>query len=100
LSNPTIQHLKENIMATGIGHKIVATITNIKGQCSAGHKEGEQFEISCHDSGGLCGFCYHHIFSNLQTLQFGGKMPWWQGDKIIQQCPDPYNLLTLTLERQ
>ena len=84
----------------GVGYKIVATVTGIKGECRAGHEVGETFELSCHDSAGLCGFCYHHIFANLQTFQFGGNMPWWQGnDTIHLQCPDPYNLLTLKLEK-
>mgnify|MGYP003566011589 CR=1 FL=1 len=31
----------------GIGFKVVATITDKKGTCSAGHEVGESFEISC-----------------------------------------------------
>lgn len=83
-----------------LGYQITATITGIKGDCSAGHTEGESFEISCHNTGGLCGFCYHHIFPALSTFQFGGQYPWWQGDTIHLQCPDPHNLLTLKLERK
>lgn len=84
----------------GIGYKVIATVTEIKGECSAGHKVGESFEISCHNTAGLCGWCYHHIFATLQTFQFGGTLPWWQGSNTIcQQCPDPVNLLSLKLER-
>lgn len=82
----------------GIGNKIVATITGVKGDCSAGHKEGETFEISCHDTGGLCGWFYHDIFPSLSTLQFGGRLPWWQGDTIQLQCPDSLNLVTMKLD--
>lgn len=82
----------------GIGNKIMATITGVKGDCSAGHKEGETFEISCHDTGGLCGWFYHDIFPSLSTLQFGGRLPWWQGDTIQLQCPDSLNLVTMKLE--
>lgn len=46
----------------GMGHKIVATATALKGKCNAGHFVGEQFEISCHNPGGLCGFFYHDMF--------------------------------------
>jgi uncharacterized repeat protein (TIGR04076 family) len=59
----------------GLGYKVTATIVTIKGECSAGHKAGDSFEISCHNSGGLCGFFYHQIFPNLQMFQFGGTMP-------------------------
>ncbi len=83
----------------GIGYKVMATITGVKGECSAGHKEGETFEISCHDPAGLCGWFYHDIFPSLQTFQFGGNLPWWKEDTIQLQCPDTYNLVTLKLER-
>ncbi len=84
----------------GVGYKITATVTGVKGNCSAGHEVGETFEISCHNGTGLCGWFYHDIFPNLQTFQFGGKLPWWQGDTIQVQCPDTYNLVTLKLERE
>ena len=83
----------------GIGYKVVATVVGVQGHCSAGHQEGEMLEISCHNPGGLCGFCYHHIFPSLSTFQFGGNYPWWQGDTIQLQCPDPHNVVTLKLER-
>ncbi|MBA4393889.1 MAG: TIGR04076 family protein [Desulfobacca sp.] len=83
----------------GIGQKVTATITFVKGKCSAGHQVNETFEISCHNPGGLCGFFYHDIFPTLSTFQFGGNFPWWQGDTIEVQCPDPGNLVTIRLER-
>ena len=83
----------------GLGYKIVATVTDVKGKCSAGHKSGEKFEISCHNPAGLCGFFYYKIFPSLQTFQFGGCLPWWQGESIQLQCPDMQNLVTIKLER-
>ena len=83
----------------GIGYKVVATITGVKGKCSAGHEKGEKFEISCYNPAGLCGFFYHDIFPSLLTFQFGGNLPWWEGDQIELECPDSYNLATLRLER-
>ena len=83
----------------GLGYRVEATVTGVKGRCNAGHGVGETFEISCHDPAGLCGFFYHDLFPNLSTFQFGGGMPWWEGDSIDVQCPDPANLVTLRLER-
>jgi uncharacterized repeat protein (TIGR04076 family) len=83
----------------GIGQKVVATITGVTGECSAGHNIGESFEISCHNPAGLCGFFYHDLFPTLSAFQFGGNYPWWKGDVIEVQCPDPYNLVTMKLER-
>lgn len=82
-----------------IGQKVVGEIMSVKGTCSAGHKVGETFEISCHNPAGLCGWFYHDIFPNLMTFQFGGGLPWWQGDSIQVQCPDSYNLVTMKLTR-
>ena len=88
-------------MATdpGVGYRIVATVINTKGHCNAGHNEGDKFEISCHNPAGLCGFFYHNIFPTLQTLQFGGSMPWWQENTVHVGCPDTRNQVTLKLER-
>jgi uncharacterized repeat protein (TIGR04076 family) len=82
-----------------IGFKIVGTIVNVKGECSAGHQIGATFEISCHNPGGLCGFFYHDLFPTLSTFQFGGSMPWWKGDEIEVQCPDYHNAVTMRLKR-
>jgi uncharacterized repeat protein (TIGR04076 family) len=83
----------------GLGYKVVATVTGIKGKCNVDHRVGENFEISIHNAGGLCGSFYHNIFPSLQTFQFGGSLPWWQGDTIQLQCPDSHNLVTIKLER-
>ncbi len=83
----------------GIGKKITATVTGLKGTCNAGHFVGEKFELSCHNPGGLCGFFYHDLFPTLSVMQFGGQYPWGDPNVIELECPDRYNLLTLRLER-
>jgi uncharacterized repeat protein (TIGR04076 family) len=82
-----------------IGYQIKVTVLSVKGDCDAGHKEGETFEISCFNAVGLCGWFYHDIFPSLQTFQFGGSLPWWKGDSIQLGCPDPKNLVTIQLQR-
>ncbi|MEM3580152.1 MAG: TIGR04076 family protein [Candidatus Bathyarchaeia archaeon] len=82
-----------------IGYRIKGLVIGVKGKCSFGHREGEEFEISCYDSGGLCGFFYHDIFPVLATLQFGGSMPWWDKDAVEVSCPDRENEVKLRLER-
>ncbi len=83
----------------GVGYKVVATVTGVKGHCAVGHQVDDVFELNCHNPNGLCGFFYHHIFPDLQMFQFGGALPWWKGDMIEVQCPDPDNLVTLQLTR-
>ncbi len=84
---------------SGAGYRVVATVKAVKGKCEAGHGVGDRFEISCLNSGGLCGFFYHDLFPSLSTFQFGGRMPWWKGDAIEIGCPDPHNQVTIRLER-
>jgi uncharacterized repeat protein (TIGR04076 family) len=83
----------------GIGNKVIATVTGLKGKCNAGHFVGEQLEISCHNTKGLCGFLYHDMFPKLSVMQFGGKYPWGDPDVLEIECPDRHNLLTIRLER-
>jgi uncharacterized repeat protein (TIGR04076 family) len=59
----------------GLGYKIIATVTDVKGECSAGHRVGESFEISCHNPSDLCGFFYHHIFPNRRLSSSEGICP-------------------------
>ena len=82
-----------------IGYKVLAEVTGSEGHCNAGHQVGERFEISCHNPAGLCGFFYHDLFPSLLAFQFGGGLPWWEGDTIQVECPDRHNLVTLKLER-
>lgn len=84
---------------TQIGHKLMVTIKDVKGHCNAGHKPGDNFELDCYNSGGLCGFCYHDNFHIISTMQFGGKYPWWSGDTVEIQCPDHYNLVTFEIKK-
>lgn len=82
-----------------IGYRMEAIITGVKGDCSAGHKVGDTFEVSCHNPDGLCGFFYCSIFPSLSTFQFGGSLPWWEGDVVELACPDSDNLVTIRVER-
>ena len=76
-----------------------AEIISVKGECNAGHKAGEKFQIGCYDTGGLCGFFYHDIFPNLNVMQFGGKYPWGSGDELTLECPDRYNTVTIRIRK-
>jgi len=82
----------------GLGKKIKAEVIGLKGNCNAGHKVGDHFDISCWNTGGMCGFLYHAIFPTLQVMQFDGSYPWGT-DEAIMNCPDSYNLLTIKMWR-
>jgi len=82
------------------GYKVTATVTEIKGKCNAGMKVGDTFPLCCRNSGNICGFFYYAIFADLQTFEFGGKLPWWEDDVIELGCPDFDNQVVLRLERE
>lgn len=85
-----------------VGHRVKATVLSVKGECHWGHKPGDSFEISCHDTAGLCGFFYHDIFPWIAMLQFGGGFPesWGGPDRVQLECMDRWNAVTLELVRQ
>jgi uncharacterized repeat protein (TIGR04076 family) len=84
----------------GVGRRILATVVDIKGRCTAGHEIGEKFNLSCQSTNGLCGFFYHDLFPRLAVMEFGGRFPWWDEKQTSFEydCPDKKNLLTLRLE--
>ena len=84
-----------------IGHRIQVTVTSVAGNCHAGHKAGDRFEVDCHDTGGMCGFFYHDIFPYLIMLQFGGGFPAeWGGPDVVElECMDRWNAVKIELRR-
>ncbi|MFX0132311.1 MAG: TIGR04076 family protein [Candidatus Hodarchaeota archaeon] len=84
-----------------IGYRIVGKIKRVKGHCNAGHKKGDQIELSAHNTGGLCGFFYHDIFPYIIMLQFGGSFPkeWGDQDVVELVCMDKFNAVTIQLKR-
>ncbi|MBI5248005.1 MAG: TIGR04076 family protein [Desulfomonile tiedjei] len=84
-----------------IGHRVVGTITGVKGSCNVGHKLGDRLELSGRSSGGLCGFFYHQAFPYIIMLQFGGGFPpeWGGPDVVVLDCIDRANAVTMELRR-
>ena len=82
----------------GLGIKLKAEVVGLKGTCNAGHKVGDTFDLSCWDTGGMCGWLYHALFPTLNVMQFEGSYPWGT-DETVFNCPDSYNLLTVKVRR-
>ena len=82
-----------------VGHRVMATIKEVKGNCSWGHRVGDSFEISAYDTAGLCGFFYHDIFPYVVMLQFGGNYPWGDTTVVNLECMDRHNAVRIELRR-
>ena len=84
------------------GYKVIGTITSVKGKCNAGHKVGDQFDLSVMSSGGLCGWLYRDLFPHLWLLQCGGNMigntPDHMERSIPMRCPDIDNEVMISLK--
>ncbi len=84
-----------------LGFRVTGTIKEVKVFCNAGHKAGDQMELSGHQTGGLCGFFYHDLFPYIILLQFGGGFPpeWGDPDVIEMECMDRVNAVKIELRR-
>ena len=81
-----------------IGNKITGEIFRIQGNCGWGHKVGDKFDVSCHNTAGVCGFLYHGMFPDLQMLRFGGSWPWGEDQNVKEvECIDRRNHVRLRL---
>ncbi|MBW2025940.1 MAG: TIGR04076 family protein [Deltaproteobacteria bacterium] len=62
---------------------------------------GWHFELSGHNTAGICGFFYHDIFPYVIMLQFGGAFPaeWGDPDVVELECMDRANAVKIELKR-
>lgn len=87
-------------MAEDTGFKLVGRISMIKGTCSAGHKVGDEFDLSGHLAPPLCATFYHDIWPWVQTFKYGGELPYLKDkDFLVLQCPDWQNAVRIELRR-
>jgi len=87
--------------------KVVLKIVSVKGTCNAGHKVGQEFDLSKEftlgsreDGKALCPSAFHAVFPSWRVLRFGGELP-WEKDKDLAHvaCPDPVNPVVMELRR-
>ena len=65
------------------------TITKVTGECPYGHKEGDQFKVTCMNSDGICGSLLKSIFFPVTTLHYGGSILWEDDPEAAQgSCPE------------
>jgi uncharacterized repeat protein (TIGR04076 family) len=82
--------------------KIIVKVVGLKGNCNAGHKVGDEFEVTPYTASNLCGAAYHSIYPYIVTMTYGGKTPWQENPNIMSglACPDGFNLLTMELKKR
>ena len=93
--------------------KLIARIVDIKGYCRAGHKVGEEFDVSLYEGGewrseerksartpNMCCHLYYALFPYIAVLQYDGELPWLKDkDVFSMNCPDPENCVKVEIRR-
>jgi uncharacterized repeat protein (TIGR04076 family) len=84
-----------------VGFRVEGEIIHVKGNCSWGHKTGDKFDLSGHNTAGLCGFFYHDLFPYIIMLQFEGGFPtqWGNPEVVELECMDRANAVKIQLRR-
>jgi len=62
------------------------TVTAVSGVCPYGHRPGDVFQVTCMNSGGICGALLKSIFFEITTLHYGGRILWENAPDITQGC--------------
>jgi len=87
--------------------KVILKIISAKGFCAAGHKVGDEFDLSKDFTLGysgngkcICPSAFYAAFPNWRVLRFGGELP-WEKDKDTSHlaCPDSENPVVIELRR-
>lgn len=81
-------------------YNVQIKVVSQTGQCSAGHKVGDQWIVSDKTPGGICLSAFNTLYPNLRTLRFGGSFP-WEADPATSSiaCPDNKNPVVFELKR-
>ena len=81
-------------------HDVIAKVISQKGECSAGHRVGDEFLIGQTTPIGMCSWAFCALFQFATVLQSGGSFPWETKEgRTTVACPDPENPLVFELER-
>jgi len=93
-------------MKEEVVYKLMGKIIDIKGDCAAGHKVGDEIGLTIFDGDKpivgikLCPFFLHDLFPYLSVMQFGGEFPWESDPNVfVRSCPDIENSVTIRIER-
>ena len=87
--------------------KVTLKIVSVKGHCAAGHKEGQEFDLSkdfilglSGDPRAICPSAFYAIYPSWRVLRHGGELPWSEDkEKAHVACPDPFNPVVMELRR-
>lgn len=68
-------------------HKVLATVVDA-GQCRY-YRPGRSFVLAGFTPRGICDSAYAVLSRDVQTLAYGGRLPWQKDGRVRTRCPDP-----------
>ncbi len=81
-------------------YDVIAKVISQEGECSAGHRVGDEFLVGQTTPIGMCSWAFCALFPFATALQSGGSFPWEDDeDSTTVACPDPENPLIFELTR-
>lgn len=78
-------------------NKVKVKVANVKGVCTAGCKEGNEWILQKYTPDNFCGITYTLLYPSIRTLVFGGEIPFAKDGVLKVSCPDPKNTVTFHL---
>ena len=81
------------------GSLVQVPVKSLADNCGCGHNVGDSFDISMHDTPGICGLLYHDIFPWIMALQLDWNNPWGAPKAMELECMDRRNLVKIELKR-
>jgi uncharacterized repeat protein (TIGR04076 family) len=86
--------------------KVILKVNSVSGTYAAGHKAGQEFDLSQDFALGvsgngqaLCPSAFYAAYPYWRVLRFKGKLAWEKDkDKAHVACPDPFNRVALELK--
>ena len=107
VDNPFDRGKQERSLFMANPEKVILKIVSVKGTCAAGHRVGQEFDLSkdfllglSGDPRAICPAAFHAVFPSWRVLRHGGEYPWEEDrDKTTIACPDPFNPVVMELRR-
>lgn len=81
--------------------KLIAKVVSQKGKCAAGHKVGDEFDLSGLTPAGMCPFAFYVLFPFYSVIQYRGRFPWMTAnvESTTVICPDPDNPVIFEIKK-
>ena len=79
-------------------HEVKVKVVEVRGVCTANHKVGDEWILKKLTPPDFCGSAYCSLYPTIQTLVFGGKIPWEKDGEVRVGCSDSKNVVVFSVK--